>query len=670
MKKILIILINALFTVNGIAQISTKEQPISFTLEKGNALESNNSFEKKTLPPLDMDAITKEDLEDEKYDLPPRFGYSHKVDYNLENTGTWQVLSDGGKLWHLAITCPNALSINLLYDRFWIPEGGKFFIFTPDRKQYIGAFTNRNNKGDRDDLQGFATELLYGDEIILEYYQPRECRDKAIISISNVIHGYRYISIGSKSLGGSGSCQVNVNCSEGDNWQMEKKAVAMIVVNGERICTGSLITTATDSHEPFFLTANHCLFEGDAVTSPTLNNWMFYWNYEAPGCNNINYEPNSITTTGATIKANNSVSDFALFQLTEDPKNVTTPFYLGWDRSGNSGTGGVGIHHPSGDLKKISTYTMAPASTNYLESSLNTAGAYWRVNWVATSNGHGTTENGSSGSALINNSHKIIGQLKGGYSNCSNQSASDWYGKFSVSWTGNGTSTPQRRLSDWLNPANSSIQSKVGSFPSYGTYQQEACTFYGVSSSAISEKNILVNYPMSVHQGCTVTMKSEYFKYLSVSYSGVTPLTWSQSGNTILFSMPYSSSTNQLNVKIGSGTTYETDLYFFGWPPGSSFPINLFITPIGGNYHIFLVPNEDYHDFNEQNNDAQIVNTQQKDIHEWLLEIFEATSGRLIASEKHDGSDYVLNTSSLTSGIYVIKITINGQTLTEKITVK
>jgi hypothetical protein len=57
------------------------------------------------------------------------------------------------------------------------------------------------------------------------------------------------------------------------------------------------------------------------------------------------------STSGAKLVANNSVSDFALLQLTEDPRYKTgvTPYYLGWDRSGNVSAGGVGIHHPKGD---------------------------------------------------------------------------------------------------------------------------------------------------------------------------------------------------------------------------------------------------------------------------------------------------------------------------------
>lgn len=448
------------------AQLSTNEEPISF--KRSVEIDTNCQVDTKTMPSLDMEAITKEDLEDEEYGYPPRFGYSHKVEYNLQNSGTWQELPNGDKLWQLVISCPNAVSINLLYDKFWIPDGGKLFIYTPDKKQCIGAFTSQNNKGDENNIQGFATDILYGDEIILEYFQSKEVVPNAVISISNVVHGYRYMSFLSSGYYSSGDCHVNVNCSEGNDWQNEKRAVAMILVNGNRYCTGSLIKSTSNDFRPLFLTADPCLggwaneeyvgingFKYDAINCPTLNHWTFWWNYEASGCNSPTNEPGHISTTGATILANNSYSDFALLELSEDPlsKNNYIPYYLGWDRSGNSGTGGVGIHHPSGDAKKISTYSMTPISSNYLNYIENNNGSHWRVNWIQTSHGHGTTEEGSSGSPLLNANHRVIGQLHGGDSRCSNLSGLDWYGKFNESWTGNGNSDNRRRLNHWLNPS-------------------------------------------------------------------------------------------------------------------------------------------------------------------------------------------------------------------------
>src|SRR5690554_1489366 len=165
----------------------------------------------------------------------------------------------------------------------------------------------------------------------------------------------------------------------------------------------------------------------------------------------VNYNPQS--TSGATLRANNSNSDFALFELTESPlsSNIDVRFN-GWDRTTSPTQGGVGIHHPMGDFKKVSTHSMVPSSV--------VSNKFWRIYWIETANGHSVTEGGSSGSPLFTNKKRIIGQLYGGFipgnPNCSDpENDESDYGKFSVSW--NGTS-PQRRLKDWLDPNNSNVQ--------------------------------------------------------------------------------------------------------------------------------------------------------------------------------------------------------------------
>ena len=62
----------------------------------------------------------------------------------------------------------------------------------------------------------------------------------------------------------------------------------------------------------------------------------------------------------------------------------------------------------------------------------------------------GVTEPGSSGSPLYSQAGRFIGQLHGGPSSCgaTGDNLSDYYGRFSVSWTGGGTNST--RLSNWL----------------------------------------------------------------------------------------------------------------------------------------------------------------------------------------------------------------------------
>ena len=465
LRAIVIIVLLCLYT-NVSAQLSTNEKPVSFCVKGKMQVIHGSANSIVTMPLLDMAKIEKEDETASENDKTLRFGYRHNVNYNLDNSGTWYRLPNGDKLWQLEIICPNALSVNLCYDRFWLPEGGKFFVYSKDRIQTIGAFTSRNNKGDRLSIRGFATEIIYGNDVILEYYQPKEVATDAVISIGNIIHGYKGISFDDKGFGDAGECMININCVEGQNWQNEKNAVARILIQNFTWCSGSLINTTDLFEKPFFLTADHGIKEEgkDAIEDPILDNTIFYWNYESPGCVNPSREPAYYTTCGAIVLANNSITDFALLRLTEDPKNLPnyTPHYLGWDISGESGDPGVCIHHPMADVKKISTVNAQPQST-YWSSQPQYLNSHWGVKWKATQNGHGTTQPGSSGSPLLNASHKVIGQLHGGYyQGCYGLSCYSKYGKINVSWTGNGNDSIQRRMGCWLDSMNTGRQTMEG----------------------------------------------------------------------------------------------------------------------------------------------------------------------------------------------------------------
>ncbi|KHJ36618.1 protease 1 [Pedobacter glucosidilyticus] len=569
MKKIILIIFTIsaflIASKNGFSQISTKEIPKSFSLDGYN--QDKNTLTSVNMPKINLDQLRKEDEEDAKNGIPPRFGYQHKVDLTIYNSGKWTTLSNGDRIWQLAINCPEALSINLLYNEFWLPEGGKLFIFNKNTKQSIGAFTNKNNKGTKSKPGQFTTGLVYGDNIILEYLEPKNTESKAVISIGYVIQGYRYIKLPytlESGFGNSGPCQVNVNCPEGNNWQSEKEAVALIIVNGNRYCTGSLINNTANDFTPYFLTADHCLggwansSKLDAITNSNANLWSFYWNYQSPECSNT-IDPPVLSTVGATVVANNSISDFALLRLTEDPRNVfgINLYYLGWDHSGNTDTGGVGIHHPNGDVKKIATHTSTPSSN----------GNFWNLYWSNTQSGYSVTEGGSSGSPLINNSRKIIGQLYGGSSiNCNDPSKDlGIYGKFSVSWTGLNATDSRRRLRDWLDPINLNISTLngidcFGNLLIQGPSQFCDSAIYSIPNlpSGTSISWSIEGYGAEIvsSSGNQVTVVGDYYGEFRVKANVTSTCgTFVTKSNLIVFGFPYTVGITQVS-NDGMGTSW------------------------------------------------------------------------------------------------------------------
>lgn len=452
MKKTYLLLLTMslffVFTIQLKAQISEGGLPYSISHQIETA---DIDCIKLTSP--DVEKLVAEDEFFEKNGEPPRIGVPILMGVNPENAGTWSEMPNGDRIWRLAIESKGAKFIGVSYNSFQIPENGKLFLYSADKSHVIGAFTSNNNP----DNLNFATEMVRGDKIIIEYNefaQGQEFEKYTItknfqLDISHVIYYYKSI-FDYDSKGGSEACEVDVICSPvGDNWQDEKRGVALIDMQGY-VCSGSLINNTSNSCTPYFLTAYHC----NATASAAVHNqWVFYFNYEAPTCGGTTSSANSIT--GCSVKATSNItggSDLQLVQLNSNPSTSWNLYYNGWSRSTTGATGGVSIHHPAGDIKKISTFSGTLTTSTWSGGQAN---AHWLVYWTSNSNGWGVTEGGSSGSPIFNNSGQIVGTLSGGSSYCSAQSQPDLYGKFDKHWT-NGS------LATYLDPTSTGSTTCAG----------------------------------------------------------------------------------------------------------------------------------------------------------------------------------------------------------------
>ncbi|MES2397229.1 MAG: hypothetical protein V4549_14565, partial [Bacteroidota bacterium] len=217
--------VSLLFGNIAIAQLSHGGKPLSFDKN----FQSTEAVQFNSMPYFDLAVLKAEDEVNSQNKGPFRFGFNHFVNYDLKNSGKWITLANGDRIFQLGIKSAGAISLNLAFDDFFIPEGAKLFIYTHDKKYIIGAFTNQNN----DISSKFATDLIPGDALVIEYFEPAEVANQGRLNLFRVTHGYRGIKeFTEKSFGDGGSCQLNVNCALGANWQNEKKGVVCLVVGG------------------------------------------------------------------------------------------------------------------------------------------------------------------------------------------------------------------------------------------------------------------------------------------------------------------------------------------------------------------------------------------------------------------------------------------------------
>ncbi|MDD4216215.1 MAG: trypsin-like serine protease, partial [Bacteroidales bacterium] len=447
------------------AQISYGGTPKSFITSKSITGEKNVSvsFDEIVLRAPNVELLRSEDAQSDKNGTPPRVGVSLPYSASKETAGNWTDLPDGGRLWTLKITSSGATAMSVFFDSWYMTPGSSMFCYNENRKQVIGSFNHNNNL----DNGTFATEMIQGESIYIEYYEPKFKRGESYFHIGSV--GYFYEELAGLSqykdnvvrvVGASESCHVNVNCSPvGDDWQDEKRGVAQITFKvgaSWYLCTGSLVNNTSYDATPYFLTAFHCGAADASVAD--LNQWVFKFKYEAVGCTNPSTEPATKSITGCTRKAEGNIvggSDFFLLLLNSTPTVDYVPYYNGWDRSDNPTSTGVGIHHPNGDIKKISTYgSLAKSGGINIGGSIMGANTSYTVRWASNANGYGVTAGGSSGSPLFNTSGYQIGTLTGGSSSCTSQTLTDVYGRFSYHWISNG-GTSAYQLKPWLDPTSS-----------------------------------------------------------------------------------------------------------------------------------------------------------------------------------------------------------------------
>jgi len=423
----------------------------------GIPLETDASL-KATIPILDIVPVPLEELlmvpdDHEAGKLKYLyFARNFNVQVNPKNHGYWISHRNGYKIWLVGIRSKGAYSIGLIFSKYRLEGNARLFIYNENRSKVLGAYTSFNNK-----TSGILpVSHVPGECIYIQLEVPWEQTEYGELVIGEVTHAYKPLYSDKLSRDGryglSDACNIDINCNEGAAWQDIKRSVCRIVTNGNKYCTGTLVNTTDEYQEPYILTAAHCIgSQGEADKS------VFVFNYESEICDGPDGSTNHtisgslLIATGDTLgdKLNLDSLDFSLVKLSISPPDSFRVYLAGWSRKSSPPLQTATIHHPHGDVKKIS-FDWDPPETSYHTSDYYyeyVRYSHWRIlQWDLA-----TTEMGSSGAPLFDQDHRIVGLLTGGEANC-DSSVNDYFTKLDYAW--NYYNSPLKHLKTWLDPLN------------------------------------------------------------------------------------------------------------------------------------------------------------------------------------------------------------------------
>ncbi|WP_108804243.1 T9SS type A sorting domain-containing protein [Aquimarina sp. Aq107] len=435
------------------SQVESNYYPEGNALEKITELNINQKTQRLiTMPDFNVNTLIEEDKRTEKSEKarPYRFGKSFdtniRVDVGKDGTDT-----EDGRVWSSEFYSKGALSINFVLKNLKLADGAELYLYNDSGTMIYGPVTSESNK-----KKGvFLTDLIFGDRVIMYVKEPKNSENRSSFTIKRVVHAYRGLNSERTwgTPGASEACNNDLACFNA--WVQTGNSVALVLLSsGAEHCSGCLLNSTDNSLRPYFLSAFHCADSNNNGTLSTsernnAEDWLFKFGFRRVSCSTTSSHFNFVNSNGATFRAGWFNTDFLLLEI-ESLKYNGTHTYAGWDRRTNTPTSGASIHHPAGDLRKISI-----ENNNFQVSSWNGTNNRWLVNFD-----DGVVQHGSSGSPIFNQNQRVVGQLHGNqnynpFNTYCNQNRGE-YGRFNLSWNGGGTNST--RLSNWLDPCGTGAQ--------------------------------------------------------------------------------------------------------------------------------------------------------------------------------------------------------------------
>ena len=123
---------------------------------------------------LDWASLFAEDDNRSRLDEAPRYAIPHKVSITPATHGLWERIDNKTMRWSLRVRSQNAISLNLGFEVWALPDSASMNISATDRSMVIRPFTSEDNK----DHGQLWTPAVQGDDILIEIFvSPKEQQD-------------------------------------------------------------------------------------------------------------------------------------------------------------------------------------------------------------------------------------------------------------------------------------------------------------------------------------------------------------------------------------------------------------------------------------------------------------------------------------------------------------
>jgi len=259
------------------AQELTIDTPFSFQ-------ENNKTpVQQFKIKALDLKKVYKEDSIDLVLHQQFNVARFQEISIHLNSKSYWNTLSDGKIVWRIELKSEGAEQLAIKFSNIELPKGSQLFIYSKNEQTEFWVFDAKEAKLSKNT---FVSKFVQGDQIILEYNQLSNfAEDKVpIIDFDGLINYYIPEERRTPGFAQSTDCEVNIACSEGEDWCKEIASVVRIFIQSGThysYCSGAIVNNTKQDFTPYVLTAEHC---GEASSDEDFKYWRFDFNYQSNDC--------------------------------------------------------------------------------------------------------------------------------------------------------------------------------------------------------------------------------------------------------------------------------------------------------------------------------------------------------------------------------------------------